>query len=74
MMCRELTNNPLHCDCGLRWLPDFIDALLPTATFDAGTCESPNNLAGMDVSNLTESQFVCGRVNSCVTIMNNVRH
>ena len=57
--CSDLSNNPFLCDCELRWLPQFrMDS--PPLIFNAGTCNAPASLSGMDLGTLTEDQFICG--------------
>ena len=58
---RDLTDNPLNCDCGLCWLPDFINSSEYTGVL-LGSCGSPANLSGMDINNITKSQLLCGKI------------
>ena len=63
----SLSNNPLKCDCEMRWYPDFAKDLYedlkvsPTALgqYDPGTCQDPPNLVGIPVLSLNASDFIC---------------
>ena len=57
---RSLADNPLHCDCDLRWLLDYLDSFPDEAVVEAGTCSSPANLTGSSITSLMRSQLICG--------------
>ena len=56
---RDLTNNPINCDCALRWLPRFLSSSQFTETL-LGACSSPPSLSSVEIVDLTEEQLVCG--------------
>ena len=60
LMHRTLTRNPLNCDCNLRWFPAFRDGSIQ-AVNAIGACSLPDYLNGVNIYNLTEEQFVCGK-------------
>ena len=60
---RNLVNNPLLCDCELRWIPQFLSDT-PPLFFTAGMCNAPALVSGMAVNSLLEDQFICGMFSS----------
>ncbi len=51
-------NNPLHCDCKLRWLPSILSTVFQG---QHATCATPASLSGYQIQYLAEDQFVaCG--------------
>lgn len=59
----NLDNNPLRCDCELRWLPAFIQSSTRVTT---GSCNVPAHLNGVDLDLLTQDQLLCNCTPSCV--------
>ena len=49
---RYLDDNPLQCDCSIRWLPSFLERV----DHDSPTCATPDNLNG---ETLTEDLLFC---------------
>lgn len=56
----DLSDNPLNCDCNIRWLPEFLRSANESEDSPA-TCATPVTLAGNAVFNLTEDVFLCGK-------------
>ena len=50
----DLSNNPLHCDCQLAWLPKTLSASSASAV-----CQSPSHLAGEQLPLLSPEKFHC---------------
>ena len=59
----SLGGNPLHCDCELQWLPEFLRSFEANAgtTVSAETCETPMAASGRSLDSLDPSQFICGK-------------
>ncbi|KRZ69045.1 Chaoptin, partial [Trichinella papuae] len=63
----DLRNNPIHCDCSMLWVTEWLDHLRTTAEPDHFAkhvskwnntfCYTPNNLAGQSLWSLTAEQF-----------------
>ncbi|GIY73024.1 LRRCT domain-containing protein [Caerostris darwini] len=50
----KIEDNPLNCDCDLRWIPTVIEK------FDVyGSCTKPDRLKGKRLGQLTSRDFVC---------------
>ena len=56
----NIANNPLLCDCGLRWLPGFLNNTPPLIPL-RGSCDAPASLNGNELRSLNEEDFVCGK-------------
>lgn len=59
--CRNLSGNPLECDCGLAWLPRWAEErrvrlLRP----EAATCAGPGPLAGQPLLSVPLLDGSCG--------------
>jgi hypothetical protein len=67
----DLTNNPINCDCALRWLPRFLSSSQFTGTL-LGACSSPPSLSSVEIVDLTEEQLVCDCPQECVNGLCNV--
>ncbi|KRY23117.1 Chaoptin [Trichinella patagoniensis] len=63
----DLRNNPIHCDCSMRWVADWLDHLRTTAEPDhfaehvskwnSTFCYTPNSLVGQSLWSLSAEQF-----------------
>ena len=53
----HLSENPLGCDCGLRWLVDYLESVPPGSQVDDWTCEHGN---GSTITTPTKPQLICG--------------
>ncbi|GBN17853.1 hypothetical protein AVEN_189270-1 [Araneus ventricosus] len=51
-----LDNNPIKCNCDLRWLPSM-DLSRTLKRNLLGECEEPKNLHGALINELTQSDF-----------------
>lgn len=58
--CRNLNGNPLVCDCNLQWFPVFRDLSITATSSLIGTCDSPANLMGTQLRQVSEDQLICG--------------
>ncbi len=52
-----LYENPLQCNCKLRWLTSFLSTVSQVLP---ATCATPSNLNGTEVDSLEQDQLVCG--------------
>ncbi len=50
-------DNPIHCDCKIRWLPSFLSTV---NQFREVTCVTPSDLRGTEVTSLAANQLFCG--------------
>lgn len=57
----ELAGNPLHCGCGLRWLPELLQRWRAAATVGPALCASPLPLRGQPLDELDAERLGCAR-------------
>ncbi|XP_050407391.1 slit homolog 3 protein [Patella vulgata] len=55
----SLSNNPLHCDCHLKWLKDKITNQNISFVSQSEKCSSPSRNANKDFTSVPETDFVC---------------
>ena len=71
ILCRSLVNNPLICDCRLRWLPRYwanVSEPDESATSNQliGFCSSPSYLNATALNSLSVDQLICPCDPGCV--------
>lgn len=54
----HLQNNPLNCDCHLRWLPIWLSGK-PEVTFNGAVCQVPSDISGNNLTAANLSSFIC---------------
>ncbi|XP_075046382.1 leucine-rich glioma-inactivated protein 1-like isoform X2 [Mixophyes fleayi] len=56
----DLRGNPLHCDCQIKWLVQWISGTGKTvAVWPPSPCEEPAKLKGRTLNDLSERDFYC---------------
>jgi len=57
-----LTDNPIRCDCDLRWIPTFLEdnARAGPSPYNFGSCNFPPTLLNEAISDLNVDNFTCG--------------
>lgn len=59
--CRNLSGNPLECDCGLSWLPRWAEEQqVRVVQPEVATCAGPGPLAGLPLLRVHMSDSGCG--------------
>ncbi|XP_068110636.1 leucine-rich repeat transmembrane protein FLRT2 [Hyperolius riggenbachi] len=58
---KQLTarNNPWFCDCGIRWVTEWLKSLPAAINVRAFMCQGPENFRGMAVRELNVNQLSC---------------
>jgi hypothetical protein len=60
----DLTKNPLHCSCDLKWYLNFLNETIKQQ--EKGdihvVCETPEKLRGKSIGEIVESELLCPRV------------
>lgn len=65
---RSVLGNPIVCDCELRWFPAFRNSSIMATTM-IGTCDTPINLNGVSLQQITEDQLMCSKqITSVATV------
>ena len=57
----NLLNNPIHCNCLLKWIPDFRSNPYrgPTTLDVQGTCSTPGKLSKTPINKVRSSDLEC---------------
>jgi len=61
---RNLLNNPLNCDCHMRWFSEWLKLKQSDIVTGSPACQTPVSLVNSAVNRLSNDEFVCKGENS----------